>query len=214
MAGQERIRPTALVATLATACALALGACGGDDGDPEASTTDEVTDTTAAPAGSEADTDTDAGGFDPSAPCEALTSEAVAALLGQVTDTGEYGGTPEFGRGDGSTFDYVADGCTFDVAVDGDDEPHEYTVSTGTPDDPAIDLFEEFRTVRDPEDLRPVDGIGDDAFVDTTFGSQRAALIVRSGDTVLMVDSRPPFGVPVADDDLLVALAELALGES
>ena len=210
MAGQAQIRPTALVATLAAACALALGACGGDDGDPEAAATDDVTDATDAAPG----TDTDGAGFDPSAPCGALTDDAVAAVLGEVTATGGYGGTPEFGRGDGSGFDYVADGCTIDVAVDGDDDPHSYTVSTGTPVDAGIDLFEEFRTERDPEDLRPVEGLGDDAFVDTTFGGRRVALIVRSGDTVLFVDSRPPFGVPVADDEVLVALAELTLGES
>ncbi len=210
MAGQEQIRPTALIAMLAAACALALGACGGGDDDSETSSADEGTDAPEAAAGADA-----AGaGFDPSSPCAALTDDAVGAVLGEVTDIGQYGGTPEFGRGDGTSFDYVADGCIFDIAVDGEDEPHEYTVSTGTPVDAGIDLFDEFRTVRDAEDLRPVDGLGDDAFIDTTFGSRRAALIVRSGDTVLFVDSRPPFGVPVADDDVLVALAELTLGES
>lgn len=212
MAGQGHTRKTALAATLAAACALALGACGDDGDDPVASGTpdDGATGTTAVDAGDGGDE----GDGDGASPCDALTEDAVAGIVGEVTDSGDYGGTPQFGRPDGTSFDYTSNGCTFDVAVEGDEDPHEYTVSAGTPVDAGIDLFEEFRSSRDAEDIRPVDDLGDDAFVDTTFGDRKVQLIVRTGDTVLFVDSSPPFGVPVADDEVLVALAELALGDA
>ena len=180
MVGREHTRRTAIAVTLAAACALALGACG-DDGD-----------------------DTEASGARDDEPTE--TTVAGAAGDGR-------GGEPVFLRSDGSEFNYVVDGCTFEVAVPGDDEPHEYAIYTGTPPE-GIDLYEEFEVGRRPEDMEPVDGLGERAFVDHTFGNQKVELIVDLGDgSALFVESQPPFGVPVADTPTLVALAELALGE-
>lgn len=201
-----------MAAALAATCALALAACGGgDDDDPVASgTRDDGTETTAG-TGEQADA---TNGGDETGPCDGLDETAVAAVLGDVVDTGSTGGEPTFGRPDGTDFSYAVEGCTFDVAVAGEDEPHVFSVSTGSPLDADIDLFEEFQAARDAADIRPVDGLGDDAFVDATFGDQKVELIVRTDDTVLFVESDPPFGVAVASDDVLVDLAELAIGEA
>ena len=215
MAGQDPTRPSIVAAALAATCALALAACGGgdNDDDPVASGTRDDTTETTADTGEAADAAADSGN-DGAGPCDGFDETAVAAIVGDVVDTGSTGGEPTFGRSDGTEFSYAVEGGTFDVAVDGEDDPHVYSVSTGTALDAGIDVFDEFQSARDAEDVRPVDGLGDGAFVDATFGDQKVELIVRTGDTVLFVESDPPFGVPVAPDDVLVDLAELAIGEA
>jgi len=214
MAGHDPTRPSIIAAALAATCALALAACGGDDDDdPVASGTRDDTTEATADAGAAADAAGDSDG-DGAGPCDGFDETAVAAIVGDVVDTGSTGGEPTFGRGDGTEFSYAVEGCTFDVAVDGEDDPHVYSVSTGTALDAGIDVFAEFQSARDAEDVRPVDGLGDGAFVDATFGDQKVELIVRTGDTVLFVESDPPFGVPVAPDDVLVDVAELVIGET
>jgi hypothetical protein len=206
MSGIRRPRSHTIATGLAAALMLVVVACGGDD-DEDTSTADTSSDdtTTTAQNGDAGD----AAGA--SRPCEALTESAVAGLTGEVVDTGEAGGDPVFGRTDGTEFTYTVDGCTFDVAVEGEEDPHVYSVSTGTASD-GIDLYDEFLTGRDPADVTPVADLGEEAFVDATFGDQEVQLIVRTGDsTALFVSSDPPFGVPVADQDVLVGLAELAL---
>lgn len=218
MVGREHTRRTAIAVTLAAACALALGACGDDGDDTEASGArdDEPTETTAAGAagdGAEDGTGDGSGDGAVTGPCKNLTEDELTGVIGEVADATGRGGEPVFLRSDGSEFNYVVDGCTFEVAVPGDDEPHEYAIYTGTPPE-GIDLYEEFEVGRRPEDMEPVDGLGERAFVDHTFGNQKVELIVDLGDgSALFVESQPPFGVPVADTPTLVALAELALGE-
>lgn len=184
--------------------AVAVVACGGeDDGEPVATeppVTEASTTTVDAAAGDEG------GGA-----CDGLDSVAVADIVGEVADTGTVSGEPTFGRPDGTELTYAVEGCSFEVVVAGDDEPHEFSVSIGTAPD-GVDLFEEFRASRQPDDLRPASGVGDEAFLDATSGDQSVQLIVDTGDDVLFVESDPPFGVPVADDDVLIALADLALG--
>jgi hypothetical protein len=213
MAGREHTRRTVLAVTLAAACALALGACGDDGDDTEASGArdDEPTETTA--AGAAGDGAEDGTGDAAAGLCKNLTEDELTGIIGEVVDATGRGGEPVFLRSDGSEFNYVVDGCTFEVAVPDDDEPHEYAIYTGTPPE-GIDLYEEFEVGRRPEDMEPVDGLGERAFVDHTFGNQKVELIVDLGDgSALFVESQPPFGVPVADTPTLVALAELALGE-
>lgn len=216
MSGSHRPRSHTITAGLGAALALALVACGGDDGDDTTSgdgTSDSATDgtsaTTSATAADDSDSDSDsenAGG-----PCDGLDEADVAALTGDVVDSGPLGGEPTFGRSDGSEFEYTSEGCTFDVAVEGDEDPHEYSLSLGTPPE-GIDLFDEFVATRDAADLTPVPDLGDEAYLDATFGSQKIELIVRTGDgAALIVSSAPPFGTPVADQDTLVGLAELVL---
>lgn len=204
-------RSHTITAVLASAL-LALVACGGDDDDTAADVSADGTTTTAGDSGrgesagaGSGDSD-NAGGL-----CEGLDEADVAALTGEVVDSGSLGGEPTFGRSDGSEFEYTSEGCTFDVAVEGDEDPHEYSLSLGSPPE-GIDLFDEFVATRDTADLTPVPGLGDEAYVDATFGSQKIELIVRTGDgTALIVSSAPPFGAPVADQDTLVGLAELVL---
>lgn len=205
-------RSHTIAAGLAPVLALALVACGSDDGDDTATdtaadeTTATETDTTETGAGENGDESETAGGL-----CDGLDDADVAALTGEVVDTGPLGGEPTFGRTDGSEFEYASEGCTFDVAVEGDEDPHEYSLSLGTPPE-GIDLFDEFVATRDTADLTPVPDLGEEAYVDATFGSQKIELIVRTGDgTALIVSSAPPFGSPVADQDTLVGLAELVL---
>lgn len=211
MAGTHH-RSHTIAARLAAGLALALVACGSDDGEDTTSddtATDAAADeTTATETGADENGDEDrtAGGL-----CEGLDEADVAALTGEVVDSGSLGGDPTFGRRDGSEFGYTSEGCTFDVAVEGDEDPHEYSLSLGTPPE-GIDLFDEFVATRDTADLTPVPDLGEEAYVDATFGSQKIELIVRTGDgTALKVSSAPPFGSPVADQDTLVGLAQLVL---
>jgi hypothetical protein len=213
MLGTRPHHPAAVAATLAATLALALAGCGGGDGDDAASGSSAGGSTTAPSvtddgAGAEGDGTADDGGG-----CGGLAEAAVADIVGEVADTGTVGGEPTFGRSDGTEFTYSTAGCRFEVVVAGDDEPHEFSVSTGTAPQ-GVDLFDEFRATRDAADLRPVTGVGDDAFVDATFGEQSVQLVVRSGDSVLFIESDPPFGVPVAADDVLTALATLSLSAS
>jgi hypothetical protein len=208
MSDNHRPRSHTIAAALGSALTLALVACGGDD---DASTADSSSDVAADDTTTTAAADGDSTTAGAGGPCDGLDEAAVAEVTGEVVDTGERGGEPVFGRGDGTEFDYAVEGCTFDVAVDGEEDPHVYSVSTGTAPD-GIDLYDEFVSTRDPADVTQVTDLGDEAFVDASFGDQKIELIVRTGDgTALFVTSDPPFGVPVAGQDVLVGLAELAL---
>lgn len=204
MSGNHRPRAHTIAAALGSALTLALVSCGADD-DPSTADTSSgaaADDTTTTAADSDSTTAGAGGG-----PCAGLDEADVAEVIGEIVDTGE----PVFGRRDGTEFDYAIEGCTFDVAVDGEQDPHVYSVSTGTAPD-GIDLYDEFVSTRDPADVTHVTDVGDEAFVDASFGDQRIELIVRTGDgTALFVTSDPPFGVPVADQDALIGLAGLVL---
>ena len=145
----------------ASVVALVLAACGGDDDDASNGTTDtgaNAPTTTTAP-----ETDT-TGGADPAAgatpadapSCQLLTPTQIGEVVGATfTDGSDLLGSCE----------YLADDGTTNVSIE--------LIDDATYDERAAG-----------EGVEPVDGVGDEAFLDTTNGF----LYVTSGDTLFRVN--------------------------
>ena len=149
-----RLRLLAAAATVA----LALAACGGDDDDSADSAGTDAPGTTAAP-----ETDT-AGGADPAAgatpadapSCQLLTPAQIGDVVGATfTDGSDLLGSCE----------YLADDGTTNVSIE--------LIDRATYDERA-----------GGEGVESVEGVGDEAFLDTTNGF----LYVTSGDTLFRVN--------------------------